>query len=265
MSQPTAPTAPDTIPAPATGPKPKVYLAVLCYGGQVYWDWCGCILNLLTRTQLIHRVESIAGDSLVSRARNNLASQFLASDCTHLLFIDCDIVFEPWHVARLIQHDLPLVCGMYPLKQTRPSWVSNAVPGKDVDARGLLEVREAGTGFMLVHRSVFEQMTTRYPEIGYTKDDNEKGTHPRFDFFSVGCYTDGVTQRKRYLSEDYYFCQRWRDMGGSVVLDTRIRARHIGRATYPLEAAEVRAAAFHYDQEDAMESASAPDAGNTAA
>lgn len=238
-----------------TAEKPSVFFAVLCYGGQVFWEWQKSVNAMLTKTNMVHQVATVAGDSLVCRARNTLASEFLASKCSHLLFIDCDIEFESWMVARLLAHDKPLVCGMYPLKQIRPGWVVNQVPGSTIDASGLVKVREAGTGFMLIKREVFAKMAEAHPEIEYHKDDNEKGDFKRYDFFSVGPFKDPVSNRIRYLSEDYYFCQRYRAMGGDVWLDTGIRAKHIGRATYPLDENEMRAAVFIYDKARAAETA----------
>jgi hypothetical protein len=36
----------------------------------------------------------------------------------------------------------------------------------------------------------------------------------------------------RKLSEDYSFCQRWRDIGGQVWADPNIRMAHVGTKTF---------------------------------
>lgn len=36
----------------------------------------------------------------------------------------------------------------------------------------------------------------------------------------------------RYLSEDYAFCRRWRDLGGKVFVDTQSKLAHHGTFTY---------------------------------
>jgi hypothetical protein len=35
-----------------------------------------------------------------------------------------------------------------------------------------------------------------------------------------------------YLSEDYAFCRRWRDLGGEVWADAESPLTHVGHATY---------------------------------
>ena len=41
-------------------------------------------------------------------------------------------------------------------------------------------------------------------------------------------------QRMRFLTEDWFFCQRWLELGGQVFADTRVVLRHAGRAVWPL-------------------------------
>ena len=36
----------------------------------------------------------------------------------------------------------------------------------------------------------------------------------------------------QYLSEDYAFCRRWRDLGGEIWADFEARLTHVGHATY---------------------------------
>ena len=61
------------------------------------------------------QVNSICGCSVVSRARNVIAKQFLESECDHLMFIDADMTFEPESVIRLMawNQDRGVVAGAY--------------------------------------------------------------------------------------------------------------------------------------------------------
>lgn len=177
------------------------------------------------------------GDSLVSRSRNTITANFLATDATHLLWLDSDLIFSPAHVKRLVAHDKEIVGGFYPKKAQGPlEWVCNSlVPAAPVQPTGLQEIRYAGTGCMLIQRAVFTRMIAAFgPRLIYTSDTTGR---PEYDFWTVGVYEfpDGS---RRYLSEDWYFCQRWRDLGGQIWGDTKIVCKHVGQAVYPLQTQE---------------------------
>lgn len=210
---------------------PNLFIGVPVYGG----------LDPLFAQALIHYLKTPicpttlrfnAGDSLVCRARNVLTAEFLKSKCTHLLFIDSDLIFSGAHIERLLSHNVPLVAGFYPKKQDGElAWVCNAHPDHaTADATGLQPVRYIGTGFMLIERSVLEAMVEQY-DLGYTPD--HKPTDMEWDFWSAGVYKY-PDHTRRYLSEDWLFCQRWLDLGGTVWGDTRVILKHCGHAVYPL-------------------------------
>ncbi len=195
-----------------------------------------CLLALQVNKPCDIEVHLSQGDG-IARARNALTADFLKSDCTHLLFIDSDLLFSSEHIARLLSHDVPLVGGMYPKKQEGPiEWVFNTLPGTPAPMPdGLLRVRYIGTGFLLIARKVFEMMISYYPALEYRADYGDRGV--QHDFWSMGVYVypDGTC---RYLSEDWYFCQRWLDMGLDVLADTKTILRHVGPAVFPLKCQE---------------------------
>jgi hypothetical protein len=215
----------------------KVFVAVPVYGGLDPF-FAQSLLRLATDPPCNMALRMHIGDSLVARARNSLTRDFLESDCSHLLFIDSDLIFGPEHVARILAHEEDVVGGMYPKKQEGAiNWVVNGCrSAKQARPDGLLEVQYIGTGFLRVSRRVFEAMIDRWGmDLRYAPDH---ATHlMEYDFWSVGTYEypDGY---RRYLSEDWYFCQRWLDLGGKVWADTKIVLKHVGTAVYPLKAQE---------------------------
>lgn len=227
-----------TLNADPRPPLKRVFLAVPIYGAvdpHFYVSMLNLVSPQPTPRDYALRVRNYIGDSLVSRARNVLAAEFLASDSTHLLFVDSDLVFSPEHVARLLSHDEPIVAGCYPKKQRELSWVCNVFdPPGEPDARGLHSVRYAGTGCLCIAREVFEAMLARWPEIAYDPDAGE-GESERWDFFAVGPYQCPDTGRRRYLSEDWWFCQRALDLGYQIHMDTEVVLKHSGSAVYPID------------------------------
>jgi hypothetical protein len=109
-------------------------------------------------------------------------------------------------------------------------YVFNAVAGTGQFSVGEpLEVLEIGTGFMLVKREVFEKFEKQYPELRYKPDhvgqanfDGSRYIHAFFDTAIDHGKSD------RYLSEDYMFCQWWRNMGGTIWLCPWMKTHHIG-------------------------------------
>lgn len=130
-------------------------------------------------------------------------------------------------------------------------FVFNPVPGTEKFSVGEpIEVLEIGTGFMMVKREVFELYKTQYPLTSYKPDHvgqaNFDGTRYIQAYFDciidrareIEIQTDLGKCKKgdivkvggsdRYLSEDYFFCQNWRNMGGEIWLCPWMKTHHVG-------------------------------------
>ncbi|MEV5068945.1 hypothetical protein MRBLMI12_000502 [Microbacterium sp. LMI12-1-1.1] len=209
----------------------KVLLATPCYGGAVFDIYMRSVLNL-TRDARDRGIQvdvlTIAGESLITRARNNIVSTFAEGDWTDLLFVDGDIGFEPENAWRLLESRHDVCATPYPLKRidwdsvslaTTPrdartlsiNTVVNYAPGATVGADGFAECLDAGTGFMRITRDAVELLIAAHPELEYQA---EEGAGRRWALF------DTMLHNGRYLSEDYAFCRRWQAMGGQVMTDT---------------------------------------------
>jgi hypothetical protein len=242
--------------------KNKLFIATPMYGGMAHGLYIKSCLDLQT-TMNKYGIETkfsfLFNESLITRARNYLVDEFLRSECTHLLFIDSDIHYNPQDVLALMALDKDVIGGPYPkksinwgniaaaarshpniepkeLEQMVGEYVFNVVKGtKQFTVTDPLEVMEIGTGFMMVKREVFDKMEKEYPMIRYKPDHvgqaNFDGTR------YIHAYFDTVIDTKesivgggsdRYLSEDYMFCQMWRKMGGQIYLCPWMKTQHIG-------------------------------------
>jgi hypothetical protein len=45
-------------------------------------------------------------------------------------------------------------------------------------------------------------------------------------------YFDTAVREGRYYSEDWTFCENWRDLGGQIFVDTRVLLKHTGTYTF---------------------------------
>lgn len=172
----------------------------------------------------------------IARTRNGFAAHFLKNlKEDYLFFIDSDIVFNHTDFERILYHAVvgghPIVGGLYPKKSATLGWVVNVhkVGDKPDDATGLLKCKHVGTGFMLIHRKVFEGIRDKFPDIKYGAPDL-KHHDTAWDFFPMGA------RRGEYESEDYAFCRMAEEAGFPIVCDTRVQVRHVGKVIFPLHA-----------------------------
>jgi len=202
-----------------------------------------CLMELQARKPCHIEPHVGSGDG-VGRTRNVLTAQFLKSDCTDLLFMDSDLIYNVQHVKELLLADQPVIGGFYPKKQEGPlEWVVNPlIPSPPMRADALQPLKYIGTGFLCIKREVFEKMIVAYPEIRFREDyGNRSLAH---DFWSMGIYREKnlPDDEGRYLSEDYYFCQRWLDMGGEIFGHTKVALQHQGSVIFPLKTQEAEVA-----------------------
>lgn len=212
----------------------KVFIGVPIHGDGKTGFWLST-LNMMVRPDFHMEIRCNQGDSLVPRSRNELTAQFLKTDCTHLFFVDSDIVYTRENVKALLDHDEEVIAGYYPkrLDSEGIQWCCNEFEEPEkVNTAGKKKMRMMGTGFMLIKRCVFEKiLSDMEEEIWFTNDETGER---QWDFWPIGIwkYDGGV---RRYLSEDWFFCERWRQMGGQVLGDTMTTVRHIGDAEFPLK------------------------------
>jgi hypothetical protein len=207
-----------------------VYVGVPIYSSNYFPQFATAFFNALYSVKF-YKYGNVNGDSLVTRARNNLAHKFLQTDATHLLFIDSDLEFNNQSLDMLYEHDKPIVCGVYPKKELKLQWVLSQSEEMRLVEGDLERVQEAGTGFMLIKREVFEAMRDATPELAYKCDSNKDIRH---DFFRVGVFKEHEQQEHaRYLSEDWYFCYMARQLGYHTWVDKRVTLSHHGNYVYP--------------------------------
>ena len=206
----------------------KVHICMPCYGGMMseqtfmsFIKWA----NVARQLGMEWTVETMTNESLITRARNTLTAKFLQNkDSTHLMFIDADIGWEPWHLLVLLNRDVDIIGGLYPMKSLPIKWCVNGFDGAETGPDGLQEVTKTGTGFLLIKRHVFEKLN-KHPAV--KPFNNDIGLPTELNQY-MKTYFDTAVRENRYYSEDWMFCENWRDIGGRVWVDKRVLLRHVG-------------------------------------
>lgn len=245
----------------------RIVIGTPCYGGNVKQEYLTSYVATLLHITVPVRIEGsnaptympiiaegmfLDKESHIDRARNKVANRFLLTPYQWLLMVDSDIVWPIEAVARLWQHGMSghkIVCAPYALKGILPQFAINAVKGTRPNELGLVDAMHGGTGFMLIHRSVFEAMAAGGLAPEYSLGSNDPDLHTLKTsraYFKSGVRRVPEADKTLWLSEDYMFCHEWRSLGGHVMIDTKIVLEHIGDCKYPVDPAQTFMAAREF-------------------
>lgn len=240
----------------------KLFVATPMYGGQCAGMFAKSTADLsamCTSYGIPLQFYYLFNESLITRARNYCVDEFMRSEAEHLMFIDSDIGFNPQDVIALmaLQAQEPekyeIIGGPYPKKCISWEKIKLAVDKgiADEDANVLerfvgdyvfnpkngsgsipigepVEVLEIGTGFMMITKAALKKFLAKYPEYMYKPDhvrtEHFDGTREIMMFFQAE--VDPVT--KRYLSEDYWFCQKAQQAEIKTWFCPWMRLQHVG-------------------------------------
>jgi hypothetical protein len=241
--------------------KRKLFLAAPMYGGVCAGMFAKSVADLssmCTANGIELRSYFLFNESLITRARNYCVDEFMRSGCTHLMFIDSDIGFDPRDVLAMLalqsdDSEYDVLAGPYPKKCISWEKIKLAVDkgvadedpnvlerfvgdyvfnpkggGGNIRIDQPVEVMEVGTGFMMTRRSAFEKFENSFPEYSYKPDhvrtEAFDGSREIMQYFQAEI--DPVS--KRYLSEDYWFCQKLISIGGKIWYCPWMKLQHVG-------------------------------------
>jgi hypothetical protein len=218
------------------GKRRKIWVAVPCYTGSVHMATCRSLLHDML--QIVMRGDMVylyteGGHADIYLARAQIVTKFLDDkDATDLIMVDSDVSWQANGLLDLLDHPVDMVCGAYPKRDIKLQFPMRTLPqGIMADTgSGLAEVEGMPGGFMKLSRTMLEKMTEHYaPTLTFADKYMPEGKCVRlFDPYQF-THTDGS---RHSLSEDYSFCQRWRDMGGKVYCDVMITMGHVGKYEY---------------------------------
>lgn len=239
----------------------KLFLATPMYGGQCAGMFAKSVADLSSACVQygIHlQMYFLFNESLITRARNYCCDEFMRSDCTHMMFVDSDIGFNPQDVLALLalsSDDSPydVIGGPYPKKCI--SWekikhaVDKGVADKDpnvlenfvgdyvfnpkggqqtIALNEPVEVLEIGTGFMMLRKQTLRKFAEAFPQYSYKPDHVRTaafdGSREIVQYFQA----EIDPKSKRYLSEDYWFCQKIQELGLRTWFCPWMKMHHVG-------------------------------------
>jgi phage terminase small subunit len=240
----------------------KLFVATPMYGGQcagMFAKSCADLSAICTQYGIPLQFYFLFNESLITRARNYCCDEFMRSDAKHMMFIDSDIGFNPQDVIALmaLQAAEPekynIIGGPYPkkciswekikvavdkgmadedpnvLEKFVGDYVFNPKGGQSSIAIGEpCEVLEIGTGFMMIDKAAMQKFADTYPQYLYRPD------HVRTEHFDgsreIMMYFQAEVdpKSKRYLSEDYWFCQKAQEAEIRTWFCPWMKLQHVG-------------------------------------
>jgi hypothetical protein len=243
-------------------------------------------LTLFSLLALFDRATTMAkmhwGDAFIAHTRNKLAKAFLDSPAEWSLWVDDDMVLPigdaTWFkgvtqlalpdevagrhtITRLLSHNKTVVGGLYYGRSPRgkPMFYEGAnLPGvaealrSQRSAGELRETRWVGTGCLLVHRKVFEDIQAKFPHLApksgssddfafftphpdrviFALEEAAKATSPESRQASLEAAVKASNQYRQTIGEDVTFCARAKYAGHPVYVDTGLICGHLGNHAY---------------------------------
>ena len=245
-------------PKPPAQQPVKLFVATPMYGGMCTGMYASAVMQLAgacNQNGIMMYYSFMMNESLITRARNSMAYDFMESDASYLMFIDADINFNPNDIPLMVRADKDIICGLYPKKEINwveveaavkrgvtpqelskhtGAFVVNLPHGTETTTGNIntpMEIANGGTGFMLIKRKVFEELADKVPS--YTTDmyhavDTVRKVKIIKEYFA----TSIDEESNRLLSEDYHFCKIAREAGFKVYAAPWAAFGHTGTYTF---------------------------------
>jgi len=252
--------------------KSGIYLMTPCYGGNCTSGFTESVVSLAMICAINRIPFSnyfINNESLIPRARNYCVYSFLNEEIRVSdeetfkfqtgVFIDSDIYFNPYEILHMAilqtesSSNYDVLCGFYPKKTINWDRIITFIRDnreKEIDPKELcnmagdfilhplesecvlgkpVKLDKAGTGLMMVQRSVFERLDSTYDLKYYPDHSDTQFQTERIISAYFNCIID---QDKRFLSEDYYFCDLCKKAGIDIWGLVYVNAVHIGNYSF---------------------------------
>lgn len=253
--------------------KPHVCILAPCFGSMCFINFVSCLMQTKDLFQYFGiglTIEFCKGDSLISRARNNLIAKAMNNpSITHVMFIDNDITWNPFDIINLLLSEKEVIGGVYPLKNY--NW-NRLLPDKKninpiqtmLERKKRSELHSTSTDEDIIQNSLLKYNVNYLSREVHIENNLTQVKHIATGFMMIQRnvieamsnayketkYTDDVnflnTEENRfayalfdcgveddhYLSEDWMFCNRWTKIGGSIWVDVSINLSHTGYEDY---------------------------------
>lgn len=177
-------------------------------------------------------LQSFARGQSPAEGRNRLIELALEQDCTHIMFLDDDVLHPPDIIHRLLAHDKDIVGGLYLMRNFPHRPIMFHIANDDGTCAwrqlgeqedGLIKVVNMGAGACLIKTDVFRKMK----EKGFTFTAQWGPQNLKRDVW----FTLGELQADTWC-DDIAFFNRARKCGFDIYVDLDVRCGHLGQVAF---------------------------------
>ena len=161
-----------------------------------------CLINLAKHYEDVEII--IQQGALVHLNRELIVIEAKKRECSHLLFVDSDMVFSFAVLERLLLADKDIVAGLFHYKRSPKEAVCK--PNKEIPDK-LFKCDWVGTGCILIRMEVFEKI--KRPWFFFEPPNKEGG-----------------------IGEDIWFCRKAKEAGYNIWIEPEAPVGHLGLKIY---------------------------------
>lgn len=195
----------------------KILIATPSYDGKVD-VWYASALHQTTLIGIeagiyFHPV-FMSYDALIQRSRNDLVALAVEQDFDGILWIDADIEWAPTWAIEIVNSDKD-VFGIPCVKKSIVEEAYNVKAKPEQLGEGVISVESVGTGFLYLSKKAFTHLwDSSEPYV-------HNGQNKRWVF-------EVKIQDGDIISEDVLMCQKLKDAGFEIWIDSDKTCNHIG-------------------------------------
>lgn len=181
-------------------------------------------------------------DSLITRARNELITQFYENqkNFTHLLWLDGDVSIPASGLKKLLNENVNVIASPVPIKDLNPGSHQSVRRSYEEVGPYVYKAEAASTGcFLMSKQSVINLVKN---SKHYFSDD-----HSERKIYNV--FESGIRDNQ-LMSEDWDICYKLRELGYEIYVNSSFPVSHFGFHNYsrgPMLNKEVSKTLFSYD------------------
>jgi len=236
--------------------KANVAIAIPTYGGIAsnFYDFTIALISALQFKDIGFEFFTYHGDSLITRARNQLITRFYneaeEKGLTHFLFLDSDIATDPNNIIKLVEwtlkYDIDVIGGAVPLKGFKDDLFQECQTFRltyndeqILSDNRMMKVDFLTTGLLLLTKKAVFDLIEDAKKKDHWYHSEYKDKKVVYDIFQTGWKESKITDKelgevefRHYLSEDWFLCNWLRDLGFDIIVDLDIKVWHRGIHDY---------------------------------